>query len=140
LAVRVIGASRNLPPLAFTASATLAVEAGTAVEQSITTVPGRRADSAPLSPSITASTCGVPVTQRISTSTCAASAHVGHRRGTGLQQRVDRLVACVFQHGQVVAVLDDVAGNAVAHQADADEADFARGFVVQWWSWVVIRV
>jgi hypothetical protein len=72
--VRVIGASRNLPPLALTASATLAVEAGTAVEQSITTVPGRNADNAPLSPSITASTCGVPVTHRISTSTCAASA------------------------------------------------------------------
>ncbi|MNU91584.1 hypothetical protein D3C71_814760 [compost metagenome] len=53
--------------------------------------------------------------------------HVFDRRGAGLQQVVDRLVARVLQHRELVAVLDDVAGDAVAHQADADEADFARG-------------
>ena len=50
------------------------VEAGIAVEQSMITVPGRMPWSTPFSPCSTASTCGVPVTHRISTSTAATSA------------------------------------------------------------------
>ena len=74
LGVRVMGESRNCPPWAMTRAATFSVEAGTAVEQSMTMVPGRMPFNTPSSPSSTASTCGVPVTQRMITSDCAASA------------------------------------------------------------------
>ncbi|MPN04252.1 hypothetical protein SDC9_151488 [bioreactor metagenome] len=76
LGVRVMGASRNMQPACSTALAMRSVESGSAVEQSITTAPLRRADSAPASPSApssTASTWGEPVTHSTSTSADFAS-------------------------------------------------------------------
>jgi hypothetical protein len=55
-----------------------------------------------------------------------ACSHLGgavQAHGTGGLQRVQRLVAWVLEHRQRMAVLDDVAGDAVAHQADAHHAD-----------------
>ena len=42
---------------------------------------------------------------------------------TRRQQRVQRLVARVFQDGEVVAMLEQIARDAVAHHANADHAD-----------------
>jgi hypothetical protein len=39
-------------------------------------------------------------------------------------QGVDGLIACVRQHGQRVAVLDQITGNAMTHHANADHSDF----------------
>ncbi|MNV99913.1 hypothetical protein D3C71_1953400 [compost metagenome] len=68
-----MGASRKRPPLSVTASATFTVDEGIAVEQSMMTVPGRRPSSTPPADNSTASTCGLPVTQRMITSDWAAS-------------------------------------------------------------------
>ena len=73
LGVRVMGASRKRPPLSVTACATFWVDEGIAVEQSMTTAPGRRPSSTPPGDSSTASTCGLPVTHRMITSERAAS-------------------------------------------------------------------
>ncbi|MNT36905.1 hypothetical protein D3C72_1730160 [compost metagenome] len=72
--VRVMGASRKRPPLSVTTWATLMVDEGMAVEQSMMMVPGRKPSSKPPADSSTASTCGLPVTQRMITSDWAASA------------------------------------------------------------------
>ena len=74
LGVRVMGESKNWPPRAITIAATFSVDAGTAVEQSMTMVPGRMPCKTPSSPMSTASTCGVPVTHKMITSDCCASA------------------------------------------------------------------
>jgi len=74
LGVRVMGASRKRPPAATTACAMRWVDAGRAVEQSMTTVPGRRPWSTPPSPINTASTAGEPVSTRMIISERAANA------------------------------------------------------------------
>jgi hypothetical protein len=72
--VRVIGASTNRPPASFTSDAMRAVDAGTAVEQSITIVPGCNPASTPSGAVSTASTSGDPVTHRMTMSDSRASA------------------------------------------------------------------
>ena len=68
LGVRVMGASRKRPPAAATACAMRCVDAGKAVEQSMTTVPGRKPCNNPGWPVSTASTAGEPVSTRMITS------------------------------------------------------------------------
>ena len=57
-----------------------------------------------------------------------------HRLGRGgslcarCEQRIQRLVACVFEHGQLVTMLDEVACNAMAHQANADHSNVFHQF------------
>ena len=110
------------------------VDEGMAVEQSITTLPGLRPASTPSAPVSTASTWGEPVSTRITTSERAASsAALVKVSAPAALQRVQRLVAGVLEHRQFMAVLEQVAGDAVAHHADADHADLLLHSSLQSW-------
>ena len=74
--VRASGASTKVTPAAAQTPRSRAVESGSLVEQSTTTSPLRpfAPASRPSGPSIAASTCGEPVTQRKTMSAALASA------------------------------------------------------------------
>ena len=85
---------------------------------------GLSAAARPSDPVISASTCGEPVTQSTTTSErCASSRGLAASTAPRRTRSSHGLALAVAQDGEGPSFLDDVLRHAMAHEADADEAD-----------------
>ncbi len=111
-------------PAAASSSASAIVELGSAVEQSTMIEPGFSPALSPFSPRITASTSREPrdadEDDRRARRDLFGRTHLDR---PAPHQILDRLAVAMPGDRQAVALLDDVLGDAVPHQAQPDKAD-----------------